>query len=104
MHGVQPSACGVHACDYQVRSDVALVSEEMLFQHCHASNHARVAACGERVQFDIGADQGGGEFGVGGCTGSGTPDLRGDVVEFLAVLLRKSLALENQSQTPMTGS
>lgn len=42
----------------------------------------------QRVQFDVGADQGGCEFGVCSCTGSSTPDLGGDIVEFLAVLCR----------------
>lgn len=94
MHGVQSRACRVHAGNDQVRADVALVSEEVLLQHCHAGDHAGVAACRERVQFDIGADEGGGELGVGGCTGSGTPDLRGDVVKFLAVLSRRLLAAD----------
>jgi hypothetical protein len=38
------------------------------------------------VQFEVGGDEGGGEFGVGGGAGAGTPDLRRDVVEFLTVL------------------
>jgi hypothetical protein len=41
------------------------------------------------VQFDIGTDEGGGELGVSGGTGSGTPDLRRDVVKLLAVLSRQ---------------
>jgi len=32
------------------------------------------------VELDIGTDEGGGELGVCGCTGAGTPDLGGDVV------------------------
>ena len=40
------------------------------------------------MKFDIGADEGGGKFGVGSSTGACTPDLRGDVMELLAVLFR----------------
>jgi hypothetical protein len=38
------------------------------------------------VQFDIGADESGCEFGISGGTGTSTPDLGGDVVKLLAVL------------------
>lgn len=38
------------------------------------------------MQLEVGGDDGGGEFGVGGCARTGTPYLRGDVVEFFAVL------------------
>jgi hypothetical protein len=38
------------------------------------------------VQFNVGTDQGGGELGVCGSTGAGTPDLGCDVVELLTVL------------------
>ena len=39
------------------------------------------------MEFEVGSDDGGGEFGVGGCAGAGAPDAGGDVVEFFAVLL-----------------
>jgi hypothetical protein len=39
------------------------------------------------VQLELGGDKGGGELGVGGCTGTGAPNLRGDVMELLAVLV-----------------
>ena len=39
------------------------------------------------MEFEVGGDEGGGEFRVGGCAGAGAPDLGGDVVEFFAVLL-----------------
>ena len=38
------------------------------------------------MQFDVGADQRRGEFGIGCCAGASAPDLRGNVVDFLAVL------------------
>lgn len=43
------------------------------------------------MQFDVGADERRGEFGVGGGTGSSTPDLRRDVVQLLAVLETKNV-------------
>ena len=66
---------------------MALVAEEVLFEHGHAGGHARFAAGGKGVQFEVGGDEGGGEFGVGGRAGAGAPDLGGDVVEFFAVLV-----------------
>jgi hypothetical protein len=38
------------------------------------------------VKLERGGDQGGREFGVGGCAGAGAEDAGGDVVEFFAVL------------------
>lgn len=66
---------------------MSLVSEEVLLQHGHASGHAGRAAGRQRVQLDVGADQSRGELGVCGRTGSGTPDLRRDVVKLFAVLI-----------------
>lgn len=40
------------------------------------------------MELEFGGDESGCEFGVCGGTGSGTPDLRGDVMEFFAVLGR----------------
>ena len=65
---------------------MALVAEEVLFEHSHAGGYARFAAGGEGVELEVGGDEGGGELGVGCCAGAGAPDLGGDVVEFLAVL------------------
>lgn len=65
---------------------MALVAEEMLLQHRHAGYDAGCAASGEGVEFEVGRDDGGGEFGVGGCAGAGAPDAGGDVVEFFAIL------------------
>jgi hypothetical protein len=44
------------------------------------------------MEFELCGEEGGGEFGVCSCTSSCTPDLRGDIMELLAVLL-KLLAL-----------
>jgi hypothetical protein len=41
---------------------------------------------GRPVEFQVGGDERGRELGVGGGAGAGAPDLRGDVVELLAVL------------------
>lgn len=76
----------VAAGDYEVCADVALVAEEVLLEHGHDCDDARFAAGGERVQFEVRGHERGGELGVGGGAGAGTPDLRGDVVKLLAVL------------------
>mgnify|MGYP007085891891 CR=1 FL=1 len=44
VHSVQASAGRVHACNNQVRSDVALVPEEVLLEHRHTGDHTGVAA------------------------------------------------------------
>jgi hypothetical protein len=80
VHGEQSNARRIHPGNHQIRADVALVSEEVLLEHGHAGDDARVAARRERVQFDVGADQRGGELGVGRGAGASAPDLRGDVV------------------------
>lgn len=76
----QTNARGVDTGNNQVRANVALVAEEVLLQHGHAGDDSRGPARREGVQFDVGANQGGGEFCVSGGSGSRTPDLGGDVV------------------------
>lgn len=44
VHSVQSRAGRVHACNNKVRSDVALVPEEVLLEHRHTGNHTGVAA------------------------------------------------------------
>ena len=88
VDGEEADARGVDARDDEVGAYVALVAEEVLFQHGHAGHDAGFAACGEGVQFEVRGDEGGGEFGVSGCAGAGTPYLGGDVVEFFTVLRR----------------
>lgn len=100
MDGEETDARGVNAGNHQIRADVALVAEEVLFEHGHTGDDSWGAAGGEGVQFDVGADQGGGEFGVCGGSGSGTPDLGGDVVEFLAVLLLTPRSVDLFSSPP----
>ena len=87
MHGEEPHPRRVHARDDEVGADVALVAEEVLLQHRHARHHPRLAARRQRVQLQVRGDERGGEFRVGGRAGACAPDLRGDVVEFFAVLL-----------------
>lgn len=93
VHGEEAYARGVDAGDDEVRADVALVAEEVLLEHRHDGHDAGFAAGGEGVQFEVGGDEGGGEFGVGGCAGARAPDLGGDVVEFFAVLVYCYLSL-----------
>jgi hypothetical protein len=39
------------------------------------------------VQLELRGDEGGGELGIGGCTGTSAPNLGGDVVKLLTVLI-----------------
>jgi hypothetical protein len=39
------------------------------------------------VQLELRGDEGGGELGIGGCTGTGTPNLGRNVVKLLTVLI-----------------
>ena len=86
MHGEEPNACGVDTRDDKVGANMALIAEKVLLKHRHAGHDARLTACGEGVEFEIRGDDGGCEFGVGGCTRSCTPDVGGDVMEFFAIL------------------
>jgi hypothetical protein len=93
VDGEEVGARGVDARDDQVGADVALVAEQVLLQHGHGGHDARLAAGAEGVQLEVRRDDGGGELGVGGGTGTRAPDVRGDVVQLLAVLWR--LAYKN---------
>ena len=86
VDGEEAHARGVDACDDEVRADVALIAEEVLFQHCHDGHDARRPTRGECVEFEVRGDEGRGEFRIGSGAGTGTPDGRGDVMEFFAVL------------------
>lgn len=79
-------AGGIAACHDEVCADVTLVAEEMLFEHGHDGYNAWLAAGREGVEFEVRGHEGGGEFGVCCGTGTGTPDLRRDVVKLLTVL------------------
>lgn len=87
MYGEQMRTRGIHPGDDKVRPDVPLVPEEVLLEQRHAGDDAGLPAGGEGVQLQVAADERGGELGVGGGAGAGAPDLRGDVVELLAVLV-----------------
>lgn len=39
------------------------------------------------MQLELGGDEGGGELGIGSCTGTSAPNLRGNVVKLLTVLV-----------------
>ena len=86
MYGEQAGAGRIAACYDEVGANVALVLEEVLFEHGHCGDDAGGAAGREGVELEIGGDERGGEFGVCGCAGAGAPDSGGDVVEFFAVL------------------
>lgn len=89
VHSEKTDPCRVNASDDQVGTDMSLVSEEMLFEHCHASDDSRFTACRESMEFEVGGDECSGKFSVGGCAGTGTPDLRGYIVEFLTILFEQ---------------
>jgi hypothetical protein len=59
----------------------------VLLEEGHAGDDTGFAAGGERVQLELGGDEGGGELGVGGGTGTSTPNLGGDVVKLLTILV-----------------
>ena len=80
VHGEEPGSGWVAAGDDEVGADVALVAEEVLFEHGHGGGDAGGPACGEGMEFEVGGDEGGGEFGVGGGAGAGAPDSGGEVV------------------------
>jgi hypothetical protein len=83
---------GVASCHHKICANVTLVAEQMLFEHGHDGDDARFAAGGEGVEFEVGSHERSGELSVGGGTGTGTPDLRGDVVKLLAVLWNVSVS------------
>ena len=80
VHGEEADPGRVDSRHDEVRADVALVAEEVLFQHCHAGDDAGLAAGGQGVQFEVGGDDGGREFGVGSGARASAPYLRGDVM------------------------
>lgn len=86
VNSEEVSACRVASSDNEVCADVSLISEEVLLEESHDSNHTGLAACGERMELEVGGDDGGCEFGISSSSCTCTPDLRGDVVELLAVL------------------
>ena len=88
MHGEEVGACGIDTRDDEVGADVALVPEQVLLKHGHAGDDTRFAAGGEGVQFEVRGDDGRGELGVCGGTGTGAPNVGGYVVKFLAVLYK----------------
>lgn len=87
MYSIKSHSRWINTSNNKVRSNVALVLEEVLLEHCHAGDDAGLAAGGQGVQLELGTDDGGGEFGVGCGTGAGAPNLGGDVVQLFAVLV-----------------
>lgn len=56
VDGEEADACWVNAGNDEVCPYVALVAEEVLFQHGHAGCDSRCSAGGEGVEFDVGTD------------------------------------------------
>ena len=86
VDGEEMCAGRVDASNDEVCANVALVAEQVLLEHGHAGDNAGLAAGGEGMEFEVRGNDGGREFSVCGRSGTGTPDVRGDVVELLAVL------------------
>lgn len=86
MNGKEANARRVHSCYDKICADVTLIPEKMLFEHSHACYDTRLASGREGMEFEVGGDDGGGEFRVGCCSGAGAPYLGSNVVEFLAIL------------------
>ena len=78
----------IAACHDQVCADVTLIPKEVSLQHGHDGDYTRFAAGRERVELDVGGHDGRGEFRVCGRSSTGTPDLRSDVMQLLAVLIK----------------
>jgi hypothetical protein len=89
VNGEEADARGIHAGDDEIGADMALVAEEVLFQHGHDGDDAWRPAGGQGVEFEVRRDKGSCEFGVGGCASAGAKDRRGDVVELFAVLMKE---------------
>jgi len=82
----------VASCHHKICANVTLVAEQVLFEHGHDGDNARFATSGEGVEFEVGGHERSGKLSVGGGTGTGTPDLRRDVVKLLAVLWEVSVS------------
>lgn len=51
VDGVEADAGGIDTSDDEVSADVALVAEEILFEHGHACNNTGGSAGGERMEL-----------------------------------------------------
>ena len=66
-------ACGIHARNNQVRTDVALVFEEVLFELGDGRDDTRSTAGGEGMQGNVGGGERGRKVGVCGRSCSSAP-------------------------------
>jgi len=87
VDGEEVGACRIDTCNDEVRTNMALVPEEMLLQQCHAGYNARLATRRQGVQLKIRRNEGGGKLCVCGSAGACAPNLGSNVVQLLAVLL-----------------
>jgi hypothetical protein len=86
VHSEEMGTGRVDACNDKISTNVTLVAEQVLLQHRHASYHAGLASGGEGMKLEVGGNDGGGELGISGGSGTCAPDLGGYVVELLAIL------------------
>lgn len=81
------STGGITARNYEIRTDITLIAEEVLLEHRHAGDDAGLTAGRHGMEFEVGGDERSGEFRVCRCSSSSAPDLRCDSVQLLAVLI-----------------
>lgn len=86
MNGEQMGAGRIHASHDKICTDVTLITEEVLFEHRHARHDARFPAGREGMELEVGGYYGSDELCICSGTGTRTPNLRRNVMEFLAVL------------------
>ncbi len=85
-------ARGVKAAEDERRADLPLVLEQALLEHRHRRDHPWFPACGELVELHVGRDELRDELGVRRSSRTAAPDVVGDVVDLLAVLVRDDRA------------
>ena len=86
MDGEEADTCWVDASNYKICADMALVTKQVLFQHCHDRGDTGRPASREGMEFEVRGDQGSSEFSICSGAGAGTPDGRRDEVKLFAIL------------------
>jgi len=79
----------IHATKDECGTNMALVSEEHLFEHGHGGYHPGLPAGREGVEFDVGRDEGCREFGICGCTSTTAANVLRDVMNLELVICKE---------------
>ena len=72
---------------HQRCTNISLILEQSLLQHCHCCNDAWLTTGVEFVKLHVGRDELSDEFGVCSCTGTAATNVVGDVVDLFTVLV-----------------